>query len=237
VAAGVSFFLPKIIDQFKNDDQKPQKTIKPMEIEQENTVQKEPQEAEIFEDDFMAFQDEEINISTSQQNLAKLELMRIESIEHMNDDVHWTMNDQWREVNGGGLLPAQNFQTSTSCTACAVTALVQLFVSPFIEWDRNTANNILNTGYEVYKRSVNNTEVISKEKHQKNPLNHRIQFVKLGGFLTYNQIVSPISLSNHNIEHKAEFDIFSNSRLSDENYITLRQGINRFFDKGGISGV
>jgi hypothetical protein len=41
----------------------------------------------------------------------------------------------------------------------------------------------------------------------------------------------------HNIEHKAEFDIFSNSRLSDENYITLRQGINRFFDKGGISGV
>jgi hypothetical protein len=59
----------------------------------------------------------------------------------------------------------------------------------------------------------------------------------LGGFLTYNQIVSPISISNHNIEHKAEFDICSNSRLSDENYITLRQGINRFFDKGGISGV
>jgi hypothetical protein len=59
----------------------------------------------------------------------------------------------------------------------------------------------------------------------------------LGGLLGYNQIVSPISISNHNIEHKAEFDIFSNSRLSDENNITLRQGINRFFEKGGVSGV
>jgi hypothetical protein len=38
----------KIIDQFKNNDQNPQKTIEPMEIEQENTVQeqKEPQEEE-----------------------------------------------------------------------------------------------------------------------------------------------------------------------------------------------
>jgi hypothetical protein len=178
---------------------KPQKTIEPMEIEQE-TVQ-EQKEEEIFEDDFMAFQDEEINISTSQQNLAKLEVMRIERIENMNDDVHWTMNDQWSEVNGGGLLPAQNFQTSNSCTACAVTALCALYVEPLVEWDRNTINNILNTGYKVYKRFVNNTDVISKEKQQKNPLNRRIQFVKLGGLLTYYQIVSPISISNHLIQN------------------------------------
>jgi hypothetical protein len=58
--------------------------------------------------------------------------MQIENVDQSIEDVHWTMNDQWREVNGGELLPAQNFQTSNSCTACAVTALVQLFVSPFI---------------------------------------------------------------------------------------------------------
>jgi hypothetical protein len=62
---------------------------------------------------FMGSQAEEINISTSQQYLAKIiEVMRIENIEHMNDqsieDVHWTMNDQWIELNGGGLLPSQN---------------------------------------------------------------------------------------------------------------------------------
>jgi hypothetical protein len=120
-------FDAEIIDQFKNDDQKPQKPIK-----QESTVQeqKEPQEEEIFEDeDFMGFQKEEI-ISTSQQNLAKIiEAMRIENVK----DVHWTMNDQWREVNGGGLLPALNAQKSNSCTACAVTALCMLHVEPLVD--------------------------------------------------------------------------------------------------------
>jgi hypothetical protein len=129
------FAEPKIIDQFKNDDQKPcqkpQKTIEPMvssmEIEQDNTVekQKEPQEEEIFEDeDFTGFQEKEVNSSTSQQNLAKIiEVMRIESIDQSIEDVHWTMNDQWIELNEGGLLPAQNPQTSNSCTAFAVTAV------------------------------------------------------------------------------------------------------------------
>jgi hypothetical protein len=142
--------------------------------------------------------------------------MRIESIEHMND--------QWIGLNEGGLLPAQN----------AVTALVQLYILAVKQWDKNTLNNILNTGYEVYTRSVKYTKVIAKEKQQKNPP-VSFQFVELGGFLGYNQIVSPISISNHNIEHKAEFKILSNS-LS-ESFMTLSQGINSFFEKGGISGV
>jgi hypothetical protein len=77
----------------------------------------------------------------------------------MNDqsieDVHWTMNGQWIELNGGGLLPAQNVQTSNSCTGCAVTALCMLHVETLVKWDKNTINNILNTG------SVNNTKVIA----------------------------------------------------------------------------
>jgi hypothetical protein len=87
--------------------------------------------------------------------------MRIESIEHMND--------QWIGLNEGGLLPAQNAQKSNFCTACAVTALVQLYILPVKQWDKNTLNNILNTGYEVYTRSVKYTKVIAKEKQQKNP--------------------------------------------------------------------
>jgi hypothetical protein len=57
----------------------------------------------------------------------------------------------------------------------------------------------------------------------------------LGGLLGYNQIETPISISNYNIEHKYEFQIFSNN-LSDS-FITLSQGINSYFEQGGISGV
>jgi hypothetical protein len=39
-------------------------------------------------------------------------------------------------------------------------------VLPLVEWGKNTINNILTTGYAVYKKSVNNTEVIAKEKQK-----------------------------------------------------------------------
>jgi translation elongation factor EF-1beta len=110
-----------------------------------------------------------------------------------------------------------------------------LYVLPLVEWDKNTINNILNRGYEVYKRSVNNTKVIAKEKQKQNP-QVSFQFLELGCFLGYNQIEAPISISNYNSEHKYEFEIFSNSRLS-ESFMTLRETINSFFEQGGISGV
>jgi hypothetical protein len=125
---------PIEIDQFQND------------MAQENTVeeQKEPQDEDIFEDVeqskcvLIGFQKEEVHIS-SQQNFAKLEVMRIESIVHMND--------QWIELNGGGLLPAQNTQNSNSCTAGVVTALCMLYVLLLVECYKHTINYILNTGY------------------------------------------------------------------------------------------
>jgi hypothetical protein len=65
-----------------------------------------------------------------------------------------------------------------------------------VEWDKHTINNILNTGfdvykglsvplvylffYDVYKKSVNTTEVIAKEKQKGNP-QVSFQFVELGG--------------------------------------------------------
>jgi hypothetical protein len=67
--------------------------------------------------------------------------------------------------------------------------LLQHFVchlGPFVEWDKQTINNILNTGYEIYKKSVNNTEVIAKEKQIENP-QVSFQFVELGGFFRYVQ--------------------------------------------------
>jgi hypothetical protein len=55
------------------------------------------------------------------------------------------------KLNGGGLLPAQNAQKSNSCTACAVTALVQLYVLPGKQWDKNTC---VTTMLELIVKSV-----------------------------------------------------------------------------------
>jgi hypothetical protein len=51
----------------------------------------------------------------SQTNLEKIkEVEQRESI----GDVHWTMNDQWIELNGGGLLPAHISNSSATCFNC-----------------------------------------------------------------------------------------------------------------------
>jgi hypothetical protein len=59
------------------------------------------------------------------------------------------------------------------------------------------------------------------------------KYYKRCGENGYNQVATPISISNYNIEHKAEFEIFSN-RLCDS-CMTLSQGINSFFEQGGVS--
>jgi hypothetical protein len=73
---------------------------------------------------------------------------------------------------------------------------------------------------------------LPKKSNKTNPL-LSFQFVELGCFLRYNQIETPISICNYNIEHKYEFEIFSNSRS--DSFMTLSQGINSFFEQGGIS--
>jgi hypothetical protein len=137
------------------------------------------------------------NISTSPQNLAKLEekiieVMRIESTEHVH------MNDQQIELNG----------------ACRLGPKYNKYH--------------LNTWYDVYKKSVYTTEVIAKVKQKESP-QVSFQFVELG-FLGYNQVATPISISNYNIEHKHEFEIFSN--IHSDSFMTLSQGKNSFFERG-----
>jgi hypothetical protein len=88
-----------------------------------------------------------------------------EQKEPQDEQIFEDVEDKTVERSEWGL---QNIPTSQQNLAKLEEKIIEVMRREIIqvEWDKNTLNNILNTGYGVYKESVNTTEVIAKENHQ-----------------------------------------------------------------------